>query len=308
MTIPARRLGGKRKERNLWMPIYIADYLLDTRGMSLDEHGAFLLLLMLAWRRDGTLPNDMEWLRTNLPQMHGRTFNAVVPKVLTKFFRLNERGEYVNERLGEELRVAMEFRERRERRAIENADKRWGSETRGSAVENRGSENETGKNPNENNGPECYNTTQHNTVDSIERDSLVTDAPRRPSSFKGSRIPEDWWPSEEREAWAQSLLGTARTNSEIENFRDYWLAKPGAGATKLDWDRTFAVWVRKTHQQIGPHQSAVGVRVNGSVSSAADGKAKWKDALERLGEFAAAPTNGDASEEAIRLMPPEGYA
>jgi len=70
-------------------------------------------------------------------------------------------------------------------------------------------------------------------------------APTSTNRKRGTRLPEDWQPDDALVQWARKTRPDILLDDEIENFKDYWIAKTGSGATKLDWNRTFKGWIRK---------------------------------------------------------------
>lgn len=87
------------------MQLYVADYLGDTRHLTTEQHGAYLLLLMTMWRADGRLPNDSK----KLARIVGCTASrwAKISGDVMAFFTV-ENGEIVNKRLSFELEKARE--------------------------------------------------------------------------------------------------------------------------------------------------------------------------------------------------------
>jgi hypothetical protein len=71
-------------------------------------------------------------------------------------------------------------------------------------------------------------------------------------SASGSRLPQDWRPSEEDIEYFRKQCPERRIAPIAENFYDYWTAKPGAAGRKLDWSATWRTWVRKEAGDSGP--------------------------------------------------------
>ncbi len=70
---------------------------------------------------------------------------------------------------------------------------------------------------------------------------------RSGNSPRASRLVEDWRPSEASLLWARSEFPTLDLAAHTDHFIDYWMSKSGAGATKLDWDRTWKNWMRRVY-------------------------------------------------------------
>lgn len=66
----------------------------------------------------------------------------------------------------------------------------------------------------------------------------------REPSARGVRLPADWKPSDDLQAWTLRERPDLDPRRVLEQFRDYWLAVPGAKGCKADWDATWRNWVR----------------------------------------------------------------
>lgn len=66
---------------------------------------------------------------------------------------------------------------------------------------------------------------------------------------RGTRLPQNWQPSKALVDEVRSEFSTVDLRLETDAFRDYWLAKAGKEATKLDWDLTWRGWMRRSHRE-----------------------------------------------------------
>jgi hypothetical protein len=79
--------------------------------------------------------------------------------------------------------------------------------------------------------------------------------PPSPKSARGTRLPRDWKPSPELVSWVQSECPDVDGREQSDRFRDYWHAKAGRDAIKLDWDLTFKNWMRKARDEAGTRRN-----------------------------------------------------
>ncbi len=69
----------------------------------------------------------------------------------------------------------------------------------------------------------------------------------KPLRSRGSRLSNEWTLPDDWKAWARTTFPATSdqiVTDEADKFRDYWTAKAGQGASKLDWQATWRNWCR----------------------------------------------------------------
>lgn len=216
-----------------WMPLYWADLLTDTVHLSAAELGAYMRLLGRYWVSGEPLDADLSRLRriTGMTEKEWSSSRAV----LAGFFEERD-GKWHHGRVDAELLAAAEKYERRA-----SAGRKGGhAKASGIAVAMlEQSESES--------VARLYQLQLHSSLRS-ESPSLRSGEADQKSSARGSRLPDDWQPSEEAVAWAGRELPQIDHTQETEKFRDYWRAKPGKDGRKSDWMATWRNWMRNARQ------------------------------------------------------------
>lgn len=75
--------------------------------------------------------------------------------------------------------------------------------------------------------------------------NVVTSVGRR----TGKRLPDGWQPAPDVIAQMRSDHPQTNLEAETAKFVDYWHAKTGNDATKLDWNATWRNWIRRASEQ-----------------------------------------------------------
>ena len=202
------------------MPMFWDAYLADTTHLTCEEHGAYLLLLGAMWRRDGSVPND------------DKDIARILGVTLAKWRKIK-------------LRLDPFLVIEPETISQENLRKIW-KKTQEKIAKNSLNGARGGRASSSNN----KDLDQANASNSLKpNQSIPEPEPRKerdtnvsPKKKKGCRIPDNFEPDI---TWAVKQGLTVYTAGiEAAQFRDFWKAKAGANAVKLNWNATWRNWVR----------------------------------------------------------------
>jgi len=95
------------------------------------------------------------------------------------------------------------------------------------------------------------NSEQSQAEKELEREKEKEPKSISTPTARGTRLADSWQPSADLIAWARLERTDIDPVKESDNFRDYWIAQPGAKGVKADWDRTFKNWIRNARGRGG---------------------------------------------------------
>ena len=196
----------------------LGDYAKKCGRLSMLQHGAYTLLIDSCYDREKfpTLEEAIEWTWAST-----EAEVEAVKFVLSRFFKLDEDGQYVQERILAELLDYHAKADKNKQIALDRETKRREKSTNRAPVVNEAPPNQEPLTINQ----EPVNRKQ-----------------------RGSRLPADCLLPVEWHAFCKQERPDLLPRQVFDEFKDYWIAQPGQKGVKTDWDATWRNWVRRQNQ------------------------------------------------------------
>ena len=196
---------------------HIGDYRSATSHLSNEEDLAYRRLLDMYYDSEKPIPLDTQWVARRL-----RMCIEDVDSVLHDFFSKTDDG-WFHARCNQEIEAYKAFSDAGKR----GAAKRWlkGNDSPPNAT--------------------LMQTINQEPLTNNHIDDNTTDVVSPPKVRKnGTRLSADWTLPKEWADWAKQERPDLNAQSVGDQFKDFWISKAGAGATKLNWQATWRNWVR----------------------------------------------------------------
>ena len=157
---------------DIWMPLYVADYLSATSRLTTEQHGAYLLLLMDYWK-NGAPPNNDAVLAQITKLSPDAWMNART--MLEGFFQVSDE-HWLQSRVESEMKKANHNKQTNSKRGKAGAEARWGKKDAPSivgAMPEQCSADSTSPSPSSSKKIKNTVTPPFGVVDSVWQDWLI---------------------------------------------------------------------------------------------------------------------------------------
>jgi uncharacterized protein YdaU (DUF1376 family) len=192
---------------------HIGDFIKDTNFLTNEEVGIYLKMLWLYYDTEKPLPNSLFQISM---KVNGRDKEEIIEGLLDMFFTLQD-GAWHHKRCDKEIEQYHKQVQTASKAGKASAAKR-AQNREASEVQRPFNDRSTSEQPTSNQEP-------------------------RTRESRATRLPPDWEPSDELIAFMRKERPDLNPSHTIMKFCNYWQAKSGKDATKLDWDKTFQNWV-----------------------------------------------------------------
>ena len=125
--------------------------------------------------------------------------------------------------------------------------------------------------------PATSKTSEPRSQESLEA-SKTSKTSKRTQTSRGTRLPDDWVPDQDLVEWTRANAPAAANALELDRFRDYWAAQPGAKGRKTDWAATWRNWARRCQEQA--HQPTRGPAPRSTTTDRVNGWLALADSLD----------------------------
>lgn len=218
-----------------WFKFFPDDWIRDTRNLSPEARAAYLDCLCIIYQTELPISQDDKWL-AHYFHMSARKWRALRAELVTHGFLVETEAGLVNSRALSEIekrtsqrRTNAEIAANRERKKRENC-------------ENANVINET-------------SARKQHYIESIEiereeREEITppVSPPLAEKRSRGSRLPDDWELPSDWRNWTLTNCPVSTPETCVREalvFANYWQAKAGRDAVKLNWFKTWQNWSLK---------------------------------------------------------------
>lgn len=218
-----------------YYPFHLGDYAAHTGHLEAMEDLAYRRLLDLYYLREEALPVDVQ-ATAKLVRM--RSHASDVESVLNEFFTLTDAG-WTHERCDEEIEKMQDKQAKARKSAAASVNARRANAERSLQEHQANAERSLFETQAD---VELPTPTPTPTPKSNVVSPLASPADRGSRLNAEWKIPSDWltWCREHRPDLNPALIA--------DQFRDFWIAKPGKDGRKTDWFATWRNWCRAQKQ------------------------------------------------------------